>query len=275
MNYYKSTFKLEPILPAREILVAELAERGYESFIETESGVEAFIQEPDFNESLSEGLMASDAATYFSVKHELIEDENWNSEWERNFSPIEVEGRIRIRAPFHSEEPVLEHNILIEPKMSFGTGHHDTTYLILAEMLTMDIAGKRLLDMGSGTGILAILAHQLHAREIEAIDIDEWAFENIAENINLNNAQIIAFKGGAELLAEREPYDIILANINRNILVRDMSEYNEVLKSGGQILFSGFYETDFEEINVRATSFGWQLLNKAVRNEWCMLRYQK
>lgn len=275
MNYYKSVFILDPILPAREILVAELAERGYESFVETDNGVEAFIQEPDFNESLTLDLMAESATDNYSVHHELIQDENWNAEWEKNFDPIEVDGRIRIRAPFHREEPILEFNILIEPKMSFGTGHHDTTYLVLAEMLKIDIAGKRLLDMGSGTGILAILADKLKAAEIDAIDIDEWAFENIAENITMNHARINAFKGGAELLAERAGYDIILANINRNILTRDMGEYNEVLNPGGQILFSGFYESDFAEINTRATSFGWTLQNKAVRNEWCMLRYAK
>jgi len=275
MNYYKSIFKLEPILPAREILVAELAERGYESFVETESGVEAFIQEAEFNESLTIDLMATSVADYYSVHHEFIKDENWNTEWEKNFDPIEVDGRIRIRAPFHSEDPILDFNILIEPKMSFGTGHHDTTYLVLAEMLKINVEGKRLLDMGSGTGILAILAYKLKASEIDAIDIDDWAFENIAENIDLNHAKINAFKGGSELLAERSSYDIILANINRNILTRDMGEYNEVLNVRGQILFSGFYNTDFEEINTLAVSFGWQLQNRAVRNEWCMLRYEK
>jgi len=275
MNYYKSIFKLEPILPAREILVAELAERGYESFVETESGVEAFIQEAEFNESLTIDLMATSVADYYSVHHEFIKDENWNTEWEKNFDPIEVDGRIRIRAPFHSEDPILDFNILIEPKMSFGTGHHDTTYLVLAEMLKINVEGKRLLDMGSGTGILAILAYKLKASEIDAIDIDDWAFENIAENIDLNHAKINAFKGGSELLAERSSYDIILANINRNILTRDMGEYNEVLNVRGQILFSGFYNTDFEEVNTLAVSFGWQLQNRAVRNEWCMLRYEK
>lgn len=275
MNYYKSTFRLIPILPAREVLVAELAERGYESFVETDDGLEAFIQEPDFSESLTDGLTAASMTDEFSAEHELIPDENWNAEWEKNFDPTAIDNKILIRAPFHDEKPGFEYTIIIEPKMSFGTGHHGTTYLMLEEMYDMDLYGKRILDMGSGTGVLAIFACMKKAAEVDAIDIDEWAFDNIAYNIALNHVSLNAFRGGAELLAERPAYDVILANINRNILTRDMGEYNEVLHQGGEILFSGFYESDFREIDEAASEFGWKLANKRTRNEWCMLRYRK
>ena len=272
MNYVEVSFLLDPILPAREVLMAELAELGFESFVESEEGLTAYIQQPDWNEGLLEGLMTSsipDLKISWEVK--TIEATNWNAEWEKSFDPISVDGACLIRAPFHEIQGDYKFVITIEPKMSFGTGHHATTHLIISEMLQMEWEGLDVLDMGSGTAVLAILAEKKGARDIDAIDIDEWAFENAEENAKRNDcSKIHCLLGGAELLGDKK-YDIILANINRNILLRDMHLYRAVLKDGGKILFSGFYEQDVIELEKVATPLGLKIQNKRLRNEWCML----
>jgi ribosomal protein L11 methyltransferase len=272
MNYVEVSFLLDPILPAREVLMAELAELGFESFVESEEGLTAYIQQPDWNEGLLEGLMTSsipDLKISWEVK--TIEATNWNAEWEKSFDPISVDGACLIRAPFHEIQGDYKFVITIEPKMSFGTGHHATTHLIISEMLQMEWEGLDVLDMGSGTAVLAILAEKKGARDIDAIDIDEWAFENAEENASRNDcSKIRCLLGGAELLGDKK-YDIILANINRNILLRDMHLYRAVLKDGGKILFSGFYEQDVVELEKVATPLGLKIQNKRLMNEWCML----
>jgi ribosomal protein L11 methyltransferase len=272
MNYVEVSFLLDPILPAREVLMAELAEIGFESFVESEEGLTAYIQQPDWNEGLLEGLMTSsipDLKISWEVK--TIEATNWNAEWEKSFDPISVDGACLIRAPFHEIQGDYKFVITIEPKMSFGTGHHATTHLIISEMLQMEWEGLDVLDMGSGTAVLAILAEKMGARDIDAIDIDEWAFENAEENAKRNDcSKIRCLLGGAELLGDKK-YDIILANINRNILLRDMNLYRAVLKDGGKILFSGFYEQDVIELEKVATPLGLKIQNKRLMNEWCML----
>lgn len=272
MNYVEVSFLLDPILPAREVLMAELAELGFESFVESEEGLTAYIQQPDWNEGLLEGLMTSsipDLKMSWEVK--TIEATNWNAEWEKSFDPISVDGACLIRAPFHEIQGDYKFVITIEPKMSFGTGHHATTHLIISEMLQMEWEGLDVLDMGSGTAVLAILAEKMGARDIDAIDIDEWAFENAEENAKRNDCtKIRCLLGGAELLGDKK-YDVILANINRNILLRDMNLYRDVLKDGGKILFSGFYEQDVIELEKVATPLGLKIQNKRLMNEWCML----
>lgn len=272
MNYVEVSFLLDPILPAREVLMAELAELGFESFVESEEGLTAYIQQPDWNEGLLEGLMTSsitDLKMSWEVK--TIEATNWNAEWEKSFDPISVDGACLIRAPFHEIQGDYKFVITIEPKMSFGTGHHATTHLIISEMLQMKWEGLDVLDMGSGTAVLAILAEKMGARDIDAIDIDEWAFENAEENAKRNDCtKIRCLLGGAELLGDKK-YDVILANINRNILLRDMNLYRAVLKDGGKILFSGFYEQDVIELEKVATPLGLKIQNKRLMNEWCML----
>jgi ribosomal protein L11 methyltransferase len=272
MNYVEVSFLLDPILPAREVLMAELAELGFESFVESEEGLTAYIQQPDWNEGLLEGLMTSSIPDV-KISWEIItiEATNWNAEWEKSFDPISVDGACLIRAPFHEIQGDYKFVITIEPKMSFGTGHHATTHLIISEMLQMEWEGLDVLDMGSGTAVLAILAEKMGARDIDAIDIDEWAFENAEENAKRNDcSKIHCLLGGAELLGDKK-YDIILANINRNILLRDMHLYRAVLKDGGKILFSGFYEQDVVELEKVATPLGLKIQNKRLRNEWCML----
>jgi ribosomal protein L11 methyltransferase len=272
MNYVEVSFLLDPILPAREVLMAELAEIAFESFVESEEGLTAYIQQPDWNEVLLEGLMTSsipDLKISWEIK--TIEATNWNAEWEKSFDPISVDGACLIRAPFHEIQGDYKFVITIEPKMSFGTGHHATTHLIISEMLQMEWEELDVLDMGSGTAVLAILAEKMGASDIDAIDIDEWAFENAEENASRNDcSKIRCLLGGAELLGDKK-YDIILANINRNILLRDMHLYRAVLKDGGKILFSGFYEQDVTELEKVATPLGLKIKNKRLMNEWCML----
>lgn len=277
MNYCELEFSLNPLLPAREVLIAELAERGFESFVETEEGLKAYIPEKDFSDELLSGLATSNIQG-LEMTHSkiIIEDRNWNEEWEKNFSPIIVDDLCLIRAPFHEGLSPLKYNIVIEPKMSFGTGHHETTHLVASEMMKFGFDGKRVLDMGCGTGILAILARMLGAKECDAIDIDEWSYENTLENVARNNmTNIRTILGGADAIPAPGNYDVILANINRNILVRDMEFYTNSLSIGGHIFFSGFYTYDKEEIDKRAGSLGLSLISEQSKNEWCVLKYTK
>ena len=276
MNYQEVTFILDPLLPAREVLVAELAELGFESFVETDEGVKAYIVSSDWNEGLLAELMTSqmeDQKIEWSSSE--IEAINWNAEWEKSFHPIIVDNKCLIRAPFHEVEGSFEYVINIEPKMSFGTGHHSTTHLMIGEMMNMDWKGKHVLDMGAGTAVLAILAEMMGAESSDAIDIDEWAYLNSIENLERNNcSRIKSYQGGAELLTD-QVYDTILANINRNILLRDMKEYVKVLKTGGEILFSGFYVQDIPELERVGGDLGLKLVLQRERNEWCLLKMIK
>ena len=277
MKYTEVTFELKPLIPAREVLVAELADLGFDSFVETEIGVQAYIPSSEFSENLLQALMTS-AMEEQSISWSIVEmpEQNWNAEWEKNFEPIIVEDKCLIRAPFHKDLPSYELEIVIEPKMSFGTGHHATTYLIVAELMLMDINGLSILDMGSGTGVLAIAAEKRGAASCDAIDIDEWAFENAVENCERNNCTSIqCIMGGAEVIPVNKRYDVILANINRNILMRDLPVYDNHMHSGSEILLSGFYAYDKTDLHSQAVSLGWQLMGEKTRNEWCMLRYRK
>jgi ribosomal protein L11 methyltransferase len=275
MNYCEVRFVLNPLLPAREVLTAELAERGFESFVDQEDGLSAYIPQEAFAESLLEGLMAADIpGQVITHTTSIIQDENWNALWESSFDPIVVDQQCIIRAPFHNVAEKYAFDIIIEPKMSFGTGHHDTTHLIISRMLQLGFEGLSVLDMGCGTGVLAILAEKKGAAGGDAIDIDDWAYENTIENFSRNGcSRFRAIKGGAEAIPAGAHYDVVLANINRNILTRDMRHYAAVLKPGGRILFSGFYASDFPEIDQAATAAGLTFHKQATRAEWCMLEY--
>jgi ribosomal protein L11 methyltransferase len=277
MNYFQIRFILKPLLPAREVLLAELSEKGFESFTEEEDGPMAYIPERDFSEALLTDLMTAQIPDLVMTQEvKLIPAENWNAAWESGFTPIFVDDRCCIRAPFHSVQGDFEFDIIIEPKMSFGTGHHDTTHLIISRLMQSEVERKTVLDMGCGTGVLAILASKMGAKGGDAIDIDEWAFENTKENFERNGCTSLSvLMGGAEVIPQTATYDLILANINRNILTRDMHHYAKVLAPGGKILFSGFYESDFLEIDVCASRMDLIFNHKEVRNEWCMLEYRK
>ncbi|MFM9984555.1 MAG: 50S ribosomal protein L11 methyltransferase [Flavobacteriales bacterium] len=277
MKYTEVTFELNPLIPAREVLVAELADLGFDSFVETETGIQAYIPSSEFSENLLKALMTSDMEDQ-KIAWTIVEmpDQNWNAEWEKNFEPIIVDDKCLIRAPFHKDLPAYELEIEIEPKMSFGTGHHATTYLIVAELMSMELNGLSVLDMGSGTGVLAIAAEKRGAAACDAIDIDEWAFENATENCLRNQCKYIhCVLGGAEVIPDQKYYDLILANINRNILMRDLPVYDHHLRAGSEILLSGFYAYDKTDLHGQATTLGWQLIGEKTRNEWCMLRYRK
>ncbi len=277
MNYIGCNFKiisgsLEQ-QTAIDILVAELGSVGFESFTENEDGVIAFIQEADWNESLLNDIqiLESDEVS-FSYEVEEIEQVNWNEEWEKNFEPIIVENEVSIRAPFHSN-PNLKYDIVIEPKMSFGTGHHETTYLMIKHLMALDLRGKKVLDMGCGTGILAIFAELKGAEQIDAIDIDAWCYENSVENIERNNCQNIKVYQGDASMIKTKAYDVIIANINRNILLNDIGVYAERLNANGELYLSGFYTEDVAQINEAAEKNGLVLSVKFERNNWVGLKF--
>lgn len=273
--YLAYNFKVTPKDPATEMLIAELGYAGFESFVENEEGVIAYIQKDEWTDGLLDSIYVLNSNEFdISYTSEEIAQVNWNSEWEKNFNPIQVDDRVSIRAPFHNN-PELEYDIVIEPKMSFGTGHHETTHMMVQHLLGMDLEGKKTLDMGCGTGILAIFAEMKGAQPIDAIDIDSWCYENSLENIERNQCKhITAYEGEASLL-DGKKYDLIIANINRNILLSDMEAYHTCLNPGGIILLSGFYKEDIPILDGKASEFGLTLQNTLERNNWVSLKYQK
>tara|TARA_R110002072_G_scaffold124085_2_gene259552 strand:+ start:4796 stop:5623 length:828 start_codon:yes stop_codon:yes gene_type:complete len=274
MNYLEYTFTVNPLQPGVEILIAELGYAGFESFVETENGVTAYIQKEEWKESMLEDIQIL-ASEEFTISYESseIEQVNWNAEWEKNFDPIEVDGKCVVRAPFHPQTKV-PYEIVIEPKMSFGTGHHETTYMMLQHILENEFKGKTVLDMGCGTAVLAILAEMRGAATLDAIDIDEWCVENSDENIQRNNCKNITVRlGDASLLAGKS-YEVIIANINRNILLNDMSVYRDCLSKEGELYLSGFYSEDLNIIKDCCNKLGFTFVDKKERNNWIAAKFR-
>jgi len=256
---------------AREMLIAELGNVGFESFVETEEEIEAYIPSKDFSSGLmeSENLLENDFFG-FRFTTEVIADQNWNEVWEQNyFEPLVIEEECLVRAPFHENYPAARFEIIINPRMAFGTGNHETTHLMVKAMLKMELAGKKVLDMGCGSGILSILSSMMDAAEITAIDIDEWSTNNTLENAGLNSIRNITVKLGDATLLSDQKFDVILANIQRNILLADMPAYCRVLPSGGKLLMSGFYAKDLGIIAEKAASLGLTLTASFERSDWC------
>lgn len=271
--YVEYNFKIEPQQPASDILIAELGEAGFESFVENEEGVLAYIQKADWNDAILKDVQVFDNENFkidFSLKE--IEQENWNATWEQNFDPIQVGNQCVVRAPFH-EKPATEYDIVIEPKMSFGTGHHETTHMMLQFILAHDFEGKSVLDMGSGTGVLAILAAMKGASHVDAIDIDNWCYLNAKENVERNNCEHITVKEGDSSLLGSLKYDIILANINRNILLNDLPKYAECLKKGGKLFLSGFYSEDIPAISAKCGELNLEFEKNIEKNNWVAVKY--
>lgn len=266
-------FTVEPKELGSEILIAELGELPFDSFIETESGFSAYIQKEQWNENILNDIYILENPEFkIAYTFEEIEQVNWNAEWEKNFDPIDVDGLCHVRAPFHDKTDA-KYDIVIEPKMSFGTGHHETTHMMIQHLLEMDVEGMNTLDMGCGTAILAILAEMKGAKPIDAIDIDNWCYLNSIENAERNNCQHISvYEGDASLLVDKK-YDLIIANINRNILLNDMQTYANCLNKDGIILFSGFYEQDIPFIDAACVENGLQFVKKIQRNTWVSLKY--
>lgn len=271
--YLEYDFTIEQTQPATDILIAELGEVGFESFVENETGLLAYILKSDWREDILEGLYILQQPGFeISWTQKEIQQQNWNAEWERNFHPITIGNRCMVRAPFHPAAGV-EYDIVIEPKMSFGTGHHETTHMMLQHILDMDVQGKSVLDMGCGTGVLAILAKKKGAGPVDAIDIDEWCYLNTQENIERNDCgSIKAFQGDSSLLKGKK-YDVILANINRNILLEDIPVYVECLTSGGTLLLSGFYLDDLDAISSKCGEYGLNFEKKLKKNNWISAKY--
>ncbi len=274
MDYLEVKFKLDPILPAREVLTAYLAEIGFESFVDLDSGLAAFIQQNSFSESDLNSVL-EDVSSFCKTDYELIthQKQNWNAQWENSFSPVEVDSEVRIRAPFHEPSSEFKHDIIIEPKMSFGTGHHETTKTILRVMTEIDFSQKSVLDMGCGTGVLAIYAEKLGAKNLVAIDIEDWAYENTLENIQVNSCQAIEARlGGKEQIKHTDKFDVVIANINRNILLEDMHAYADSMNPNGTLLLSGFYNVDEQILLKKASEFGLQKTGAYIENNWMAIR---
>ena len=268
-------FIVEPKELGSEILVAELGELPFESFVESEFGLTAYIQKELWNAAILDDLFVLQSPEFnISFTIEEIEQVNWNEEWEKNFEPIEVDGMCHVRAPFHPKT-AAQYDIVIEPKMSFGTGHHETTHMMIQHLLRLDVHGKKTLDMGCGTAILAILAEMKGAQPIDAIDIDNWCYLNSIENAARNTCQhITVYEGDASLLVDQR-YELIIANINRNILLADMQAYANCLVSGGTLLLSGFYAEDIPFLEASCTENGMQYVSQLQRNNWVSLEFEK
>ncbi len=271
--YLEYDFKITPLQPATDILIAELGELGFESFVENETGLLAYILKSEWRDNLLIDLFVFQNPSFeISWTKKEIEQQNWNAEWEKNFHPILVGEKCMVRAPFHKAVDV-DYDIVIEPKMSFGTGHHETTHMMLQHILDNDFEGKSVLDMGCGTGVLAILAKKRGAGDVEAIDIDEWCFLNTQENVDRNHcSDIKAYQGDSSLL-EGKKYDIILANINRNILLEDIPIYANCLKKGGALFLSGFYLGDLDAISSKCAAYGLEFEKNLEKNNWVSAKY--
>lgn len=272
--YLEFNFKIKPLQPWNEILMAELIEIGFDSFTEEYDGILGYIQKDLFKEEeLKDIYLLQNEEIEISYTYEEMPNINWNEEWEKNFSPINVEDKVLIRAEFHDADPNM-HEIVIQPKMSFGTGHHPTTHLMIQQMLDMDLENKKVLDMGCGTSVLAIFAKQKGAGRTVAIDIDEWSVENSKENAIRNNVELDIELGTADNLG-KEKFEIILANINRNILISDIPTYVSVLEDGGKLLLSGLCFFDVDDILEVCTEQNLKLEKKIQREEWVSLLLSK
>ena len=276
MIYIGYYFKVEPLHSRSvgiEILIAELGYAGFESFVETEEGVTAYIQKEEWQSSILDDIQILNSNEFeITFTFEDIEQTNWNAEWEKNFNPIVVDDVCTVRAPFH-EKPNTTYDLVIEPKMSFGTGHHETTHMMIQHILKNDFKNKSVLDMGCGTGVLAILAEKRGAKPIDAIDIDNWCYVNSIENVERNNCNHISVYEGDASLLKGKKYDIIIANINRNILLKDMQTYASCLNKNGVLFLSGFYNNDIPILEAECNKHMLKLDEKLERNNWVSLKF--
>jgi len=272
--YIAYHFTIEPAELGSEILLAELQYTAFESFEQTDKGLSAYVPSKQHTDDILRDVMILNNSEFkISYQIEKIEKVNWNQEWENNFPPIQIGDQCYIRAPFHQSKN-LKYEIVIEPKMSFGTGHHQTTYLMIKHLLETDLKEKKTLDIGCGTAILAILAEKKGAKPIDAIDIDNWCYLNSIENIERNDCkEISVFQGDASLLNGKK-YDVIIANINRNILLNDIKIYAGSLEKNGLLFLSGFYTEDIKTINENCQQNGLKFHSKYEKDNWVALKYQ-
>ncbi|KIO47064.1 50S ribosomal protein L11 methyltransferase [Sanguibacteroides justesenii] len=282
MYYTEVNFHITPYSEdITDALISELGHLGYDSFSYTDEGFKAYIPSKQYDKN---AISRMEILPFFEQEYQIkwettqVENQDWNKVWEENFTPIIVKDRILVRAGFHASIPGIEHEIIIDPKMSFGTGHHATTALMLETILEIkpEIKNKKVLDMGCGTGILAIMAAQSGASEVTGIDIDEWAYNNAVENLKTNRISNVRIKiGDANLLQAQQNYDIILANINRNILLNDMHRYTSVLNENGYLIMSGFYLQDLPKIQEEAENLGLRFKSHNVKENWAVVIFNK
>jgi ribosomal protein L11 methyltransferase len=253
----------------RDIMVALLSIEGYEGFEESDKSLEAIIVASEFDSRAINSLLQSRG---LSFKQELIPEQNWNKLWESNFLPISIENFVGIRADFHDPISNVQHEIIINPKMSFGTGHHATTKLMIEQMAGIDFINKSVLDFGTGTGILAIIAERLGATMIDAVDNDEWSIQNAQENIERNGSNFITIVNAEEFKPNHQ-YDLILANINRQVILEFLKAWMDWLKPGGILLLSGLLDTDESDLRFFSSKFPLDLVKKIQENNWICLRF--
>lgn len=272
--YFEFQFLTGKDRQTKDILISGLSDIGFESFMDDETGFLGYVQENEFNQGTFDELISTFQHP-INFKQNRIEPQNWNAVWEAQFDPIRINDHCVIRAPFHPafEDGSIE--LIIEPKMSFGTGHHATTRLMSKALMNMPVTGKKVMDMGCGTGVLGILAAKLQAAEVKGIDIEEWAVENAIENAGRNEVEMQISLGGAELLIETEEYDIFLANINRNILMHDMDAYIQSMKIGAALLLSGFLEPDVSAVKETCMMKGLKFSEELAEDTWRCLIFLK
>ena len=279
-DYYQVRFDLEPCCEdACDLLAGMLAENAYESFVSDETGMTAYVRKEDYTADAVDAVLADfPFDCKIKVSSELIEGRDWNAEWEKNdFQPIVIGDRVVVHSSFHTDIPAAQYDIVIDPKMAFGTGHHSTTSQILTALIDSDISGKSVIDMGTGTGILAILAAMRGAKPVTGIELDGFAYENAVENVALNgHAEITVIHGDASALADVEAADVFIANINRNVILNDMAAYAAKLKKGGTMLLSGFYEgVDADMIIADGRKNGLEFSSATSDNRWACVKLIK
>lgn len=280
MKYLEFSFHTAPISEViNDVLSAVLADAGFESFVEQTDGLQAYIQQELYNEESIKTAIEEFPISDVRIEYSFVEaeDKNWNEEWEKNFfQPIVIGNRCCIHSTFHKDTPQVEYDIVINPQMAFGTGHHETTSLVIEELLESDLEGKAVLDMGCGTSILAILARMRGSQPCTAIDIDDWCVRNSLENIELNRVDNISvYLGDASILTDKGPFDIVIANINRNILLADMQHYVTRMNPGATLLMSGFYIDDIPMIQAEAERLGLQFIHYHEKNRWAVVKFKR
>lgn len=273
MDYLEINIEFKELHPWRDIAISILAEKEFDGFVETKTGLKSYIPKDQFSEDLLQEIVAWDS--FQSWTEDLIEDRNWNEEWESHYDPVLVDDQLAILAPFHQGEFEQKMQVTIQPQMSFGTGHHQTTYLASKRLFGLEMKGKRVLDMGTGTGVLAIVAEKLGAATVFATDIDKWAYENALDNVQLNDCQKIEVVLGGHERIDGMNFDLVIANINKNVLIEHFSVYSKVLVSGGKLLISGFFQTDENELITGATQNGFTKANSFSKDEWALLEFDR
>lgn len=275
-DYFEVTFNLKPAAPWIDLLPQDLADLGFESFQEEGEILKAYIPAAEWSSvTLDQRLKTLPTHVDVNYTAKKIDYENWNEKWESNFEPVKVGNELLIRAPFHSPDAQIKHEIVMVPKMAFGTGHHDTTYQIAAELLRTDCEGQKVMDMGCGTGVLAILAAMRGAKDVRAVDIDPLSVSSTCENAELNNTPGITVLQGEAADVEETGFGLFLANINRNIILEQLPHYARMTQSGGILMTSGFYTQDINQIKTAAHDHGFEYLKSTSRNNWAMLVFKK